>query len=247
MKQFAVLAGTFLVTFALLVSVWMIGTGHSPLEGPVATPSAAPTDVATLAPTNPPTQAPTLAPTPQPTTTSAPTPTAASTLAPTTTPLVTPSPSPAPLRTPPPSGDPLPSGQPGSSHTYTLTGAQYTSYQKPDNSSLLLNGDALILVTTAESPDALWVTYTLDPSLLPAGATVLSVDADVCGSASGTFWEAYGPTGSDPGEYEIVPTDADGCWHFRDAATNEISVIVSTMLESRMTIERIVFTVTFTE
>ena len=244
MKQFAVLAGTFLLTFALLVVFWMVGTGHSPFEA-AATPL--PTSMPTVAPTFAPTNPPTLAPTPQPTPTTVATPPASPTLLPPTSPLATPSPSPAPLRTPPPSAEPQPSGQPGSSHTYTMTGAQYTSYQKPDNSSLLLNGDALTLVTTADSHDALWVTYTLDPALLPAGATVRSVDADVCGSGSGTFWEAYGPTGSDPNEYEIEPPDADGCWHFRNAATSDISVIVSTMLESRMTIEHIDFTVTFVQ
>jgi len=246
MKQFAVLIGTFLITFALLVAVWMVGTGRSPFDVPTASPTAAPTSAPTFGPTPPPTQAPTS----QPTLTPVPTPTSGPTASHTIPPVATPSPSPAPLRTPPPSGDPVATGQPGSSHTYTLTGAQFTSYQKPDNSSLVVNGDALTLVTTAQSNDALWVTYALDPQLLPAGAAIHTVDADVCGSGSGIFWEAYGPTGSEPDEYEAVPPDADGCWHFRDAAVSsaaDISAIVSTMLESRMTIQSVTFRVTFAQ
>jgi hypothetical protein len=241
MKPFALLGGTFLVTFALLISVWMIGTGRSPFGGLAATPSPAPTQAPTAAPT----EGSTLTPTASPTPTAVPSPTASPTPSPTAPPLATPSPSPAPLRTPPPSGEPLPSGQPGSTTTYTMTGAQFTSYQMTDHARLVRKGDALTLVTTSDSPDALWVTYTLDPPLLPAGAVVRSVDADVCGAGSGTFWEAYGPTGSDPNEYEVVPPDADGCWHFRNAATSDISVVVSTMLESQMTIQQIVFRVTF--
>jgi hypothetical protein len=243
MKSFLLLAGAFVLTFALLLSVWMIGTGRSPFGGPRATPTLAPTQAppvtASVAPTNQPT--PTASPTIMPTAT----PTASPSPTPTPPPLQTPSLSPAPLRTPPPSGSPLPSSQPGSSRTYTLTGIQYSSYQMPDNARLARNGDSLVLVTTAETPDVLWVTYRLDPALLPAGVIIHSVDADICGTGGGEFYEVYGPTGSDPTEYEVTPPDADGCWHFRDAPTTDMSVIASTMLDSQLVIERVVFTVTF--
>jgi hypothetical protein len=241
MKRYGVLVGSFLVTFALLVSVWMVGTGRSPLGGLAATPSPAPTEVPTVAPTVQLTAAPTGTPMP----TATPSPTASPSPTPTAPPLATPSPSPSALRTAPPSGEPQPSGQPGNTQTFTMTGAEFTSYQMADHARLVKDGDALTLVTTAESEDALWVTYALDPALFAAGARVLSVDADVCGQGSGVFWEAYGPVGSTPDEYEVVPPDADGCWHFTNAATDEISVIVSTMLDSQMTIDQVVFRVTF--
>lgn len=241
MRSFLLLFGAFAVTFALLLTVWMVGTGSSPFGGPAAT--------ATVAPTQAPSVPPTTAPTDQPTPSASPTPTATPTPTPSPTrtapPLGTPSPSPAPLRTPPPSGSPLPSSQPGNSQTYTLTGIQYSSYQMPDNARLVRNGDSLVLVTTAETPDVLWVTYRLDPALLPAGVIIHSVDADICGTGGGTFYEVYGPTGSDPTEYEVQPPDADGCWHFRDAPTTDMSVIASTMLDSQLVIDRVVFTVTF--
>lgn len=238
MKRYALLGGSFLVTFALLVSVWMIGTGRSPLGGLVATPSAPPTAAPTAAPVA--TAIPTATPSPTATPTGTPSPSPTPTLLP-----ATPSPSPAPLRTVPPSFEPPPSSRPGDSQTYTLTGAQYSSYQIPEAASLLLNGDALVMRTTSESDDALWVTYRVQPGLLPAGATVHSVSVAICGYGSGQFWEVYGPTGSVPHEYEVVPPDADGCWHFRDALTNDVSAVAGTMLESTMVIESVVFTVTF--
>lgn len=238
MKRYALLGGSFLVTFALLVSVWMVGTGRSPLGGLAQTPSP------------PPTAAPTTTPVETATPTGSPSPTATPTGTPSQTPSLTPppatpSPSPAPLRTLPPSFAPPPSSRPGGSQTFTLTGAQYSSYQIPEAASLLLNGDALVMRTTSESDDAMWVTYRIEPTQLPAGATVHSVSVAICGYGSGQFWEVYGPTGSEPHEYEVVPPDADGCWHFRDAQTNDISAIAGTMLESTMVIERVVFTVTF--
>jgi hypothetical protein len=243
MKSFVLLLGAFLVTFALLISVWMFGTGHSPFEGLTATPTPAPTEAPTLPPTLPPTPQPTATVTPTASPTS--TPTAGATPTPTAPSLATPSLSPAPLRTPPPSDSVLPSSQPGNSHTYTMTGIQYTSYQMPDQARLVRNGDSLVLVTTSETPDVLWVTYSLDPALLPAGVIIHSVDAAICGQGGGTFYEIYGPTGSDPTEYEVTPPDPDGCWHFRDAATTDMSAIVSTMLDSQLVIDRVEFTVTF--
>lgn len=146
----------------------------------------------------------------------------------------------------PPSSGPLPSGQPsGDSQTYTLMGKEFTTYQVPEEGSLLLNGDSLVLRTTDDSTDVLWVVYRLDPGLLPAGATVYSVSSKVCGHGSGQFWEIYGPTGSEPHEYEVVPPEADGCWHFHDAQTTDISAIAATMLDSTMVVDRVIFTVTF--
>jgi hypothetical protein len=161
-----------------------------------------------------------------------------------TTALVTPSPSPAPLRTLPPSFVPS-SSKPGEGQTFTMLGKDYTSYQVPEGGSLLLDGDSLVLRTTEDSPDALWVTYTLDPARLPAGASITSVSVAICGSGRGDFWEVYGPTGSEPREYEIEQPDADGCWYFHAAQTSDISAIAATMLASTMVIDRVEFTVIF--
>ena len=126
-----------------------------------------------------------------------------------------------------------------------MLGKQFTTYEVPEEGSLLLNGDSLVLRTTDDSSDALWVIYSLDPTALPAGARVHSISTAICGRGSGTFWEVYGPTGSDPLEYEVTPPDADGCWHFTDAQTGDMSAIAATMLDSTLVIDRVVFTVTF--
>ena len=66
----------------------------------------------------------------------------------------------------------------------------------------------------------------------------------VCGSGSGDFWEAYGPPGSSPDEYEVVPPSADGCWHFNDAPGPDTTVLVKLRLASTMTISRLEYVLT---
>ena len=112
----------------------------------------------------------------------------------------------------------------------------------PDGAELSRNGDLAVLRTTSTSADVLWVTYRVDPAQL-GGATIRTVDTAICGRGQGQFWEVYGPTGSNPVEYEVVPPSADGCWHFVDAATDDVSAIAIVMLESQLIIERVEFTV----
>lgn len=239
MTRLALLIGSFLVTFALLISVWMVSAGQLPFAGAASpTPSPSPAPVVTPAPPTP-----TQPPTPTPTSSPTQTPTAQPT--PTATPSPTPSLSPAPLRTLPASFEPLPSSEPGGTRTFVMAGSEFTSFEIPENGRLVRNGDLAVLQTTGDTVDALWAIYRLDPTLLPVGVIIHSVDALVCGHGQGVFWEVYGPTGSTPTEYEVVQAGADGCWHFADAPTTDMSVIVSTMLASQLVIERVEFTITF--
>lgn len=235
MTRIAMLLGSFLVTFALLISGWSLVSGKPLFQAPTVPPTAPPT--ADVTPT--PEVVLTLLPTAVPTIPTTPSPTAS----PTPTPLSQPSPSPAPFRTPQPTAAPIPSGSSGT-QTITLTGAQFSSSDVPDSGQLARNGDLAVLRTTANSADALWVIYKLDPAQLPAGTTIYSVDTAICGQGSGDFWEVYGPSGSDPAEYEVVPPSADGCWHFAGApAADDISAIAVVMIQSQLIIERVVFTV----
>jgi hypothetical protein len=70
------------------------------------------------------------------------------------------------------------------------------------------------------------------------------MDVLVCGTASGDFWESYGPQGSDPTEYEVVPPESDGCWHYRDAPGPDTTVKAFVHLATTFTITRIEYTVT---
>lgn len=236
MTRLALLIGSFLLTFALLISAWMVA---GPRPGAVA-PTASPVPSSTQAP--PASPAP---PSPPPTPTPSAQPTATASPLPTTPPTPTPSVSPAPLRTLPASFEPLPSSDPGGTQTFAMTGAEFTSYQIPENGRLVRNGDLAVLTTTDDTVDALWVTYSVDPADLPVGVIIHTVNALICGHGTGAFWEVYGPTGSTPTEYEVVPPGADGCWRFADAPTTDMSIIASTMLASQLVIERVEFTIIF--
>ena len=255
-RTLLILVGSFLLTFTLLVSVWMVAFGgFSKAAEPIATPRHTP--YYTLAATPPPPTA-TLTPTPTPTPkpTPKPTPVSTGTHAPTGRPTVAPSSSgpaatfdgtPAPLRTPPGSFVAPTFNAGDQTQTVAVYGSKFVFSQVPDGGKITPQGDGIIISTTSSSSDALWVTYRLDPSVLPAGAVISSVNAKICGQGAGQFWEAYGPVGSTPTEYEARPPDADGCWHFTDAPPTDISVIASTMLDSQMYIDRIEFTVTFSQ
>ena len=242
MTRLAMLIGSFLITFTLLLTGWMILSGRplyadpAALPTPSLSPPAAPVETS-AAPVE--TTAPMSSPPPSQTPTALPTPT------PTSPPTSTPSPSPVPMRTPPTSLEPLPSGSPGLTQTFVVAGSDFTSSEVPSNGRLVRNGDVAVLQTSTDSSDVLWVIYKLDPSALPAGVVIHSVDALICGRGTGDFWEVYGPTGSEPTEYEVVPPSVDGCWHFEDAPTTDMSVIAATMLDSQLVVERVEFTIIF--
>jgi hypothetical protein len=256
MKNFLVLLGSFLLTFALLVSVWMVGFGgFGSAAQPTATPYHTPyyTMAATPAPPTP-TPEPTPTPTPQPTSTPSP--------APTPTPLATPTvpvtpgasepepsveASPAPLRTAPASFVVPSIGADEQTQTVDIAGGAFVDSQVPDGGSITAQNDGIIIATTSHASDEASVTYRLDPSELPEGAVITEVDTKVCGQGVGQFWETYGPVGGTPTEYEAVPPDADGCWHFTNAPADDISVIASTMLDSQLYVDHVEFTVTVSQ
>ena len=251
------LVGSFLLTFILLTVVWMLAFGGSGTRGAGSEPTPSRSPYYTLAATPPPPTSTPPPPTPMPTPTRHPSasPSTVSTAAPSTAaPSADPLPSPVstgfsppPLRTALPSVIDLPSTTPGSTETYVVVGSAYVSSDVPSNGRLATNGDKAMLETTSTSSDALWVTYMLDPGQLPVGAVINSVDVAICGRGEGTFWEVYGPPGSEPHEYEVIQPEADGCWHFADAPTSDLSVLAGTMLDSRLLIERVEYTITFAQ
>lgn len=236
LQNIVLVIGSFLVTFALLVTGWMVATG-TPAATASPTPSVAPTvaPVVSLAPVTPTPPRPET-PTPEPTPTSTPAP---------ATPTPTTTFSPPPMRTPPPSGEPLPSTLPGSTQTIVVAGNSYISADVPSHGRLLNTQRGALLETSRDSSDALWVTYDLPAESLPAGAVVHSVDVRICGVGEGDFWEVYGPPGGEPFEYEVIAPAADGCWHFSDAPPGDMTVIAAVMLQSRLLIESVEYTITF--
>jgi hypothetical protein len=245
-RQMALLVGSFSVTLALLMTVWMVGFGgRSPLAPePTASPTpapevteapVAPTDAPTVSPSPsevPPTEAPTPSPTP------APTPVAV-------TPTPAPSPTQAPLRTPFSSVPPQPTTSPADTITFVVHGSDYVASDVPSDATLARFGTSAVLTTTSASSDALWVTWRLDPALLPVGRTIHSVNVRICGEGTGHFWEVYGPDGGDPFEYEVVPPNDGDCWLFSNAPGHDLTVLGGVMLESRLTITSVEYEVTF--
>jgi hypothetical protein len=151
------------------------------------------------------------------------------------------------MRTPPTSTGPRPSGEPTGSQVFVVRGIDFATSDVPDDARLSQNGDSVVMETTSISADVLWLTYRVDEAALPAGATVVSVDSAICGRGSGQFWEVYGPIGSEPVEYEVVPPSVDGCWHFAAAPGDDLSVIAAVMLESILVVDRVEFTVHFAQ
>jgi hypothetical protein len=224
-QQVALLGGTFLFALAAMLAVWMVGAGTpaatpSPLPSQRPTPSPTPTPY-NLLPTDPGSAEPT----------------------PTRTPLVINGNTPAPLRTPGIS-QPRSSAEPGDTIVVTLEGREYAESIVPRNGRLTRSGQRVTLDTNRSSGEPLWVTWRLPASALPEGAVVVNVDVKMCGYGDGDFWEVYGPDGGEPFEYEVVRPGADGCWSFSGAPGHELSVVAGVMLQSRLVIERIEYTIT---
>ena len=234
LQQIAFVGGSFVLTLALLLAVWMFAFAPVPRAAPVLTPTPAPTLV----------QATPIGglPTPGP---------GASVAPPTNGPAASRTPfnpwgsMAPPLRTPVPSTGPRESTIPGQAQVFVVNGADYVDASIPDEAELDRNGDSVTLITTRGSSDALWVTWRLDDEVLPAGAVIHDVAVRICGDGSGDFWEVYGPDGGSPFEYEVQPPQADGCWHFTGAPGHDLSVVGGTMLESEMTITHLEFAITF--
>lgn len=231
-QQVALLGGTFLLSLAVMLSGWMLVSG-SAAPAPAATPSAAPPTIRPSTPVAMPTATP--APPSEP-----------GSPLPTRTPWNWNGETPAPLRTPRPTIDlPRPSAEPGETVTYRVDGRDYVDAVIPPEARLSRFGGSVSLDTTRSAGLPLWVTWRLSPDVLPPNAVIVSVDVKICGDGEGDFWEVYGPDGGEPFEYEVLPPQADGCWHFTDAPGHDLSVIGGVMLRSRMVIDHIEFAITF--
>jgi hypothetical protein len=146
-------------------------------------------------------------------------------------------PSPTPFRT----AGPTP--VPGETVTYTRKGTAYVDSVVPTGGAITtLAGGAIKMTTGTANSDELTVTYRLT---LPAGRLVKSYQVKVCGSGSGNFWEAYGPPGAIPAEYEVVPPASDGCWNFKGSSMTDTTVLAIIGFGSTMRIDRIDYILTF--
>lgn len=227
----------------------------SPSDTPVASPSDRPT-----APQPPPSSAPSPAvsalasATAHPSASSAtasPVPTHRPTSPPTATLRPTPPATPTPALTPPPptpSPTPLPTPTPTPAGPVTRVLAvnvqQPSVVDVPTPDTLTNQGNGGIVVTTSRNAGhPLHMEWNLDPSALPAGGTISSVDTRVCGHGSGDFYEVYGPFDADPIEYEAKPPGLDGCWHFT-GGPSDFHVTIYAYDDSSLAIDRIEFVVT---
>lgn len=141
--------------------------------------------------------------------------------------------------------EPTPAATGFATQVVVVAGAAFVESQVPDGGSINPAGDGIVIETTQDGPDSLWVTYRLDPAELPAGAQVLNVDTRVCGNVAGQSWDLSGPLGGTPTEYRTSQPDADGCWHFTDAPADDVSVTASVTLVSSLSIDKVEFTVRF--
>lgn len=214
------------ILVALMTVPLVLACAAAPQPTSTPTPTAAPT--ATGSPTAPPTATPSAAPTAAPT--ASPVPTAAPTPVPT-----------APPATPPPSIGP------DGIATYILDGAAFTAVDVPDGARVRRSGTDVILDSTRDAPGSTKVFWLLDPSALPQGRTIESVDGRICGIGEGDFWEVYGPPGSEPEEYEVTQPEADGCWHFGDAPGDYLEFHAEVEADSTLTITQVVYEIKFAD
>ncbi len=97
--------------------------------------------------------------------------------------------------------------------TYRVLPSKPTISDVPAPDTVVTQANGGILITTGDAAGhPLHLEWTFDPSVFPAGTTVLEVDVPMCGHGNGGFYEVYGPYGYDPVEYEVeqdrVPTGA---------------------------------------
>jgi len=128
-----------------------------------------------------------------------------------------------------------------------VLGSQYVASVVPSNGKVTAGTGGSVTMTLDRSvSNEIELDYELPPDRIPAGFTITSMNVRICGSASGDFWEAYGPPGSDPTEYEVIQPASDGCWHFTGAPGPDTTVKAFVHLATTMTITRVEYTVTVT-
>ena len=128
----------------------------------------------------------------------------------------------------------------------TVLGADYVdSAIAPNATATRLADGSVLLQSTRMYSYPTTLTYTLPGDRLPPGTHITGILATkVCGSASGDFWESYGPDGSEPTEHEFGPPQPDGCWHYGAAPGPDTTVTVGMRTQTTYTITRVEYTVT---
>jgi hypothetical protein len=130
----------------------------------------------------------------------------------------------------------------------TVPGSRYktTASTIQPNAVLTPNADGSLTIATTDDHSAhasiMAVGYDLPPGIIPTGRTVASLDTRVCANASGFFFEAYGPTGSNPREYEVPGTAFNGCWTFTGAPGTDFNVVVKQFLTTTVTVLKVEYT-----
>jgi hypothetical protein len=242
MRQTGLLVVAFVITLAVLTGLFFVvqtvGGGS---------PTATPSPVASVAPDG--SEAPSADPTDSPAPTVAPTPTARPTARPTPRPTATPDPTTAPTdaaTTQKPRRTAAPTVGPNGQIVVVVPGSHFDATSSiPSNGSVARQSDGSVVATTDRTLSGeLELDWTLPDTALPAGAKIQKIDTLVCGTGSGDFWETYGPTRSDPTEYEVMQPAADGCWHYTGGDGSDTTVAAKIRLQSTMTITRIQYTVT---
>ena len=141
-----------------------------------------------------------------------------------------------------PRSTPAKSAVPGGKTDVVVTGSQYADSDVPVNGKItrLPNG-GVVLKTDRTNSEELVLTYRLPPASVPSNGG--RVDTALCGTATGDFYENYGPPGSEPDEHEYTQPDADGCWHYVGGSISDTSVLVKMRGATTVQIDKVVYTV----
>jgi len=126
-----------------------------------------------------------------------------------------------------------------------VLGSKYINPSLASNGKVtkLANG-GMIMSSDRTISDPSEVQYRIPAGQIPAGTRITRIDVAVCGLGQGDFWESYGPSGSDPDEYEVTKPAADGCWHFNGGTGKDSLVRVAVEKLSSLRIDEVVYTVT---
>jgi hypothetical protein len=128
--------------------------------------------------------------------------------------------------------------------TIEVPGSAYVRLDESPDNKITPDGDVLVVETVRGSFMSTRIGWELPPGSVPPGTTFSRIDMKICGSGSGDFWETYAPSGGEPLEQEVTQPTADGCWHFDGAADGDPYFKSFVNGNSRMRIERIVYTLT---
>lgn len=234
MRQILLLAASFGLTMVGLVGALLVISMFGGPGDPAASPSAEPSATAFALAT----------PVPSPSVRQPPIASSSASAAATDPNPSTVQATPRPSATPRLTVTPRPSSGPAGTIEVVVRGRDYftTNATEPGEITFQPNG-GIVMETGRALTNAVAVDYRVPPGSIPSGRSIVSIDTKVCGSGSGDFWEAYGPDGGEPDEYEARDPEADGCWHFTGAPGPDSTTRAATQYQSKMRVDQVIYTI----